>query len=127
MAINSFNPADLGEQQANEVCEELIRTAEEQFKYRAEVKVHPRMDLLNLYFYMYKKESIDNERNFKSEEISETADAKGLKEKMMSAGDASSSSGVAVKMEHPAWQTVMFEWWEGGRGGETAMLACQYT
>lgn len=107
LAINSFNPADLGEKLAIEICAELLKTAEEQFRYRAQFKEHPRMDILNLYYYMHKKDSIDSERQYNAETLSEKADAKGLKNKLLTEGAASSSSTLAIKVENPAWQTVL--------------------
>ena len=96
------NPETVGEEQADRVCQALIKMSEEQFGYTAETCTHP-IEILSTWLYKRHLGVRHGEKKSKTETWTDKASVSS--NKAVTAGGPSSSSseigGVDIKVEHP--------------------------
>ena len=103
LALNAMNPETLGEEQADRVCQALIKMSEEQFGYTAEKCTHP-IEILSTWLHKRQLGVRHDEKKSKTETWSDKASGSSSSfNKAVTAGGPSSSAigGVEIKVEHP--------------------------
>ena len=111
LALNAMS-----EEQADRVCQPLIKMSEEQFGYTAEKCTHP-IEILSIWLYKRHLGVRHDEKKSKTETWSDKASgsSSSFKKTVTAAGPSSSSAigGVEIKVEHP--QLVELRCWDIGQ------------